>query len=236
MGKNSLRLIIAFAVIIAISTTSIIKTSNAQIGVTTPSVPGFGVSYEFFPHTVPPTYDVDPSTGKAVMTRESYTLYSESVYLSIMNQPFVPYKDSNGNSIQLYYNIRWKEPSNNTWVYMPPGARMTQNSEGDRILVNFDFKDSYSKSGWGILDIPMGTETEFQVQAMIGYYTSDNVFLGKTSDWAVSQSIQHAALPSDFNSPTPSVPEFSWLIILPLFLSILSIAVLIRKRKVSSSK
>jgi hypothetical protein len=32
-------------------------------------------------------------------------------------------------------------------------------------------------------------------------------------------------------TPTPSVPEFSWLIILPLFLSIFSIAVLIRKRK-----
>jgi hypothetical protein len=39
-------------------------------------------------------------------------------------------------------------------------------------------------------------------------------------------------------SPTvaPSIPEFSWLMILPLFLSILPIVVLIRKRKVSSSK
>jgi hypothetical protein len=42
--------------------------------------------------------------------------------------------------------------------------------------------------------------------------------------------------PSPIPSPTPSVPEFSWLIILPLFFSILSIAVLTRKRKVSLIK
>ena len=33
------------------------------------------------------------------------------------------------------------------------------------------------------------------------------------------------------SSPTPTVPEFSWLMILPLFLSLLFIVVLIRKRK-----
>jgi hypothetical protein len=40
---------------------------------------------------------------------------------------------------------------------------------------------------------------------------------------------------TSISSPTPTstVPEFSWLIILPLFLSVLSIAVLIRKKKVS---
>ncbi len=35
------------------------------------------------------------------------------------------------------------------------------------------------------------------------------------------------------NLPTPTVPEFSWLMILPSFFSILAIAVLIRKRRVS---
>jgi len=39
--------------------------------------------------------------------------------------------------------------------------------------------------------------------------------------------------PTSSPTPVPSVPEFSWLIILPLFLSILFIIILIRKRKVS---
>ena len=207
------------------------NTAFAQVGVTTPSTPSFGVRYEFFPHSVPPIYGVDPATGKAVMTKEGYTVYSESAYLSIMNQPFEPYKDANGNSIQLYYNIRWKEPSSNSWMYMSPNARITQNSEGDRTVVSFDFKDSYTKSGWGIIDIPMGTETDFQVQAMIGYYTSNNVFVGKTSDWTTTQSVMHGPLPSGFNSSTPSVPEFSFFWILSLLVVIpLTIFFMIKKR------
>lgn len=39
-------------------------------------------------------------------------------------------------------------------------------------------------------------------------------------------------LPSESSVPTPTVPEFSWLITLPLFLSILFFGVLIRRRKV----
>ena len=145
----------------------------------------------------------------------------------------VAFKDAKGNSIQLYYNLRWKEPISNSWVYMSPSARMTQNSEGDRILVTFDFKDSSQKSGWGILDIPMGTETDFQVQAMIGYYSSNNVFTGKTSDWTDTHSVMHASLPTDFNSPTPtpSVPEFPATIALTfLALTALAIAVVSRRK------
>ena len=37
------------------------------------------------------------------------------------------------------------------------------------------------------------------------------------------------------SSPTPTIPEFSWLMMLPIFLSLLSIVVLFRKRKLSDS-
>jgi hypothetical protein len=43
------------------------------------------------------------------------------------------------------------------------------------------------------------------------------------------QFVSDASLPSVL--PTSSVPEFSWLMILPLFLSLLSIVFLFRKRK-----
>jgi hypothetical protein len=223
---------LCLVVILAVSSLLMVNVTFAQVGVTTPSSPSFGVSYKFFPHSTPPIYGVDPSTGKAVLTREGYTVYSESAYLSIMNQPFEPYKDSNGNFMQLYYNIRWKEVSNN-WVYLSPSARMTQSSDSDRILVNFDFKDSYSKSGWGILDIPMGTQTEFQVQAMIGYYTSDNVFVGKTSEWAAQQSVMQQTIPYDLNSPTPTVPELPITASLVTVLAAVSLLMIIGKRKLT---
>lgn len=43
-------------------------------------------------------------------------------------------------------------------------------------------------------------------------------------------------IPSTSLTPTPTVPEFSWLAILPLFLSMLSIAVILRNRKTISHK
>jgi hypothetical protein len=36
-------------------------------------------------------------------------------------------------------------------------------------------------------------------------------------------------------TPIPTVPEFSWLMILPLFLSILSIVVFFRRRKLTDA-
>jgi hypothetical protein len=51
-------------------------------------------------------------------------------------------------------------------------------------------------------------------------------------DWG---DIAIDAAPTTTPTPTPSVPEFSWLMILPLFLSLLFIVFLFRKRKVSDS-
>jgi hypothetical protein len=82
------------------------------MGVTAPLNPSFSVSYDIFTTYVPPVYGVDPSSGKAVITQAGYTVLDETVYVRIVNQPFVPYKDSSDNTIQLFYNIRWKDPSN----------------------------------------------------------------------------------------------------------------------------
>jgi len=58
----------------------------------------------------------------------------------------------------------------------------------------------------------------------------------KTQTPAPSEPPAPSASPTSSPTPTPSISEFSWLIILPLFLSILSIVVLVRKRKVSWTK
>jgi hypothetical protein len=48
--------------------------------------------------------------------------------------------------------------------------------------------------------------------------------------WSVFSKSMIVTNPVSTPTPTPSVPEFSWLMILPLFLSTIFIAVLIRKR------
>ncbi len=70
--------------------------------------PNFSVTYLVNSHIIPPVYGVDPSTGKAVIPQAGYTVENEKVWIDIVNQPVVPYTDSNGNTINLFYNIRYK--------------------------------------------------------------------------------------------------------------------------------
>ena len=94
------------------------------------------------------------------------------------------------------------------------------------------------------------TLLDFQVQAQTGYYAvtqkpgympgmppigsgdgySEITFNpAETSEWSNTQTVNLNQ--TSTTSPTPSVPEFSWLVILPLFLSLLLIVVFFRKRK-----
>jgi hypothetical protein len=96
--------------------------------------------------------------------------------------------------------------------------------------------------------IPNSTLIEIQLQALYGsinpiegsvprtpygetefYYQ----FTGESSDWSSSQIIDLATglVSTSSPSPSPSVPELSWLLTLPLFLSIISVAVAIKHRK-----
>jgi hypothetical protein len=201
MVKSAALLLVAMLAVTSLIT---VEFACAQVGVTTPATPNFGVKYDIFITHVPPTYGVDPSTGKAVAIQEGYDGVDETVYLYIVNQPFVPYKDSDGNYIQLFYSVRWLEPSNNSWV---DPVRTTQAPNQEFTVCTFKFMGKYHKVSYG-LDIPIGSETDFQVEASIGYFTADNVFIGKTSGWTNPQSIQHAPdYDASNSSPVPSSPS-----------------------------
>ena len=85
--------------------------------------------------------------------------------------------------------------------------------------------------------IPKSGEVAFQVQAMIGHRDRGAfkngfmpyVFVGETSDWS---NIRTITILSSELSPTPFIPELSWLVILPLLLVVLVflVAKLFRKR------
>ncbi len=55
----------------------------------------------------------------------------------------------------------------------------------------------------------------------------------KTGTGLYSKQIANFTIDTINPTPTPTVPEFSWLVILPLFLSILFIVVVFRRRKLS---
>jgi hypothetical protein len=172
-------------------------------------MPDWGVRYEAYTIYVPPIYGVDPSTGKAVITQAGYNEVYRKVWVDIQNQPFVPYNNSNGQLIQLFYDVRWKGHSDNSWEGPPDYIRYTQLSGSPATGIIIGFKGYKGSDGWmQLLDYVPGSQIDFQVKASIGYYTADNVFIGETSGWSNTQTItiSESQTPTSppANSPTPS--------------------------------
>jgi len=178
--------------VLAASSLVMVEFACAQVGVTTPIIPGFGLMYEPHKYYVAPTYSVDPATGKAVMTHEGYYKINRYVHLSISNQPFEPYTDSEGNPIDLYYSIRWKPHNEASWqTLLQPPFRFSQNKDFYLTAINIGFKGNADHSDWhiDILDYVPESQIDFQIQASIGYYEENNVFVGKTTGWSKTQTL-----------------------------------------------
>jgi hypothetical protein len=194
--------------IIAMSylTLLMVKPANAQ-SIPSPSVPQFTVKFVKMAYNVPETY------GVAV----------PAVNFTFKNPPFTPYTDQNGNKIDLNYLIDWKRPSDRTWIqYTFPLSGLDNNTHSVGMYI--DEPGIPSQTG----------QIEFKIAAQITYLpkASNVTAIGETSNWS---SIQTITIPASSSSPTPSVPEFCWLMMLPLFLSIIFIVVLFRKRKVNDN-
>jgi len=264
MGKIGKTFSLILTIIIAMSclTFLTVKPVDAQIGVTSPAIPGFGVTLQIAPDYIPPTYGVDPSTGKAVMTKAGYLEQYVWVDVNIGGQPFVRYTNSAGQPIYLSYNVRWEYNNDSSWQTIPQGIHFADAGDPQSIgcLITLGF---YGISSDGAADLtlldPNATQIDFQVEALIGYYSLNDVFIGQTSGWSNTQTLE-VSIPSDAapsstptppstpttsfvpttsptitqtpaTSSTPAVPELSWLVIIPLMLSLLFVAVILRHRK-----
>jgi hypothetical protein len=106
------------------------------------------------------------------------------------------------------------------------------------ILANQTFftKDFYALPSFSYnLDISKLTNGNHQIAFIVQMYYLYN---GQPSSLLINQTtapVDFLVQNSKMSTPTPTVQEFSWLMILPLFLSIISIVALIVKRKVSDS-
>jgi hypothetical protein len=99
-------------------------------------------------------------------------------------------------------------------------ANQTFITENFYALPSFSYNLDISKLPNGFHQIA------FIVQMYYLYNGQPSSLLINQTTFPVDFKVQDSKTPT----PIPSVPEFSWLMILPLFLSILSIVVLIRKR------
>jgi hypothetical protein len=203
--------------------------ANAESSITKPSVPEFTVKFVDHSYDVPPTYGIDPYTGKNVMTQAGYHVQDETIEVAIKNQPFTSYKDANGNFISLYYSVRMKGHFGDSWTYPDYGYYYVEGKEvnyveanmsSDFTVITYGLVGDNGTTDYLCLDISAGGQADFQVQAFIGYdnrttsmtalgESHRDVFTGETSDWSNTQTLTIPASTSiSTSSPSPtSTPD-----------------------------
>jgi hypothetical protein len=233
---ETLTILIIIALICSISSLLTMKASctdppapTVKPDIPKPSVPQFTLTYADHSYDIPAktTSSTDPYTGKITTTTiPEYHVKNYTIDVSIKNQPFPP-TINNGNVSTLKYFIQAKghfEPEDSFWT------------SGDGMIDGATAVASNSE--YTVVSIPLGAISEgavdFRVQASLGYdynyYYGFVPFLGwasAESDWSNVQTFTFpgtslSANPSQpiiqpTTSPSPTVPEFSPLAILPLF-------------------
>jgi hypothetical protein len=56
----------------------------------------------------PPSYSTNSYTGEVTELKPGYYSPNGSIVITIKNSPFIPYTDTNGNVINVYYSLFYK--------------------------------------------------------------------------------------------------------------------------------
>jgi len=206
----------------------VVKPASAQTAtlssIPTPSIPEFTLQLAGPAYTVPTTYYLNQSSGQ-IEAQIGYTNPYSYVIVKVKNQPFTPYTDSSGHAITFYYDVRVKYHNQTAegWheVYMVYNG-MTD-SVGLPTQSGSEYTSLYvpiynGQEGVGTdYSIPVGAQTDVQVDAMIGYVTEGSlppgvppiggwpeVFEGETSAWSSTQTVTVPANTPLSPTPAPS--------------------------------
>ncbi len=233
INKNLFMLLI---VSLAISSIVTIKSVFAQ---SQQFVPEFTLKYVDKSYDVAPTTtsSTDPYTGNVTtITIPGRHVSYETIEVTV-----------NNNLGASYYGLRYKGHYSDTWTYFPYNGPNDHNIGDGYFPPPFQASNSsYTVGslylGWLPQPIPEGAPIDVQVQALFGNFdvtpyvhvidvggpTYDALFKGTTSDWSNTETI---TITSASVSPSPTIPEFTGLAILPLFVAVLFIVAVIRKNR-----
>jgi hypothetical protein len=249
MRLLSKSLILLLLFILVIPSLSLVKPTNAQ-SIPKPSVPVFSLKYSDTFNNIPPitTSTTNPYNGNITTTTiPEQHIENKAINITIKNQPLP--LTINGYTTNLYYNIRTKPHFGDFWAtqsftYFP------MNDTSGTVPAGYFYLWSQSSSEnttiqYSVTRLQVGDMIDVQVEAILGYnYTTlvgigpvavnQSLFTYQTSGWSNTQTVTIENTVS--TSPTPTVPELSWLAIIPLMVSILSIAVVLRHRKTAYLK
>jgi hypothetical protein len=147
----------------------------ASASIPKPSVPEFTLKFVDNSYDVPPTYGIDPYTGKNVTTQAGHHVENKSIEVTIKNQPFA--NSSDGNTYHLYYNIRTKGHFGQDWteLYHFVSLLSSPYNESNNIFSEYvpDTFPHESKSDFTVLILPANyppnSQVDIQVEAIVGH-------------------------------------------------------------------
>jgi hypothetical protein len=155
-------------------------------------------------------------------------IQNQTIQIKIENQPI-------GNSEYLLYLIDFKSHFADDWNSTKVGVWQDQQSKST--LIVYALKGNNASNTFnGFLEFSIGDTVDFRVQAELLYDLGppnghiQSGFLQEIgrSEWSNTQTI---AIEETSASSNPTIPELSWLVIVPLLLSVFSFAVILRHRK-----
>jgi hypothetical protein len=245
MGNVAKSFALIMILIMVVSGLMVIEHAFAQIS--TPSVPEFTAKYVDRSYDIPSTYGVDPYTGKTVITKYGEHVDNRTIEITIINQPFTPFTDTNGNNINMFYNVRFKGSFGQDWTKMFGVDREVWYSF-DNPVDNYGYMIQSNSSQYTIVEItnsPAQGQMDIQVEALEGYTNRTTIqghimmavvgyiFYGQESGWSNTQTVTIGnPAPASLNptapttstltpapTPTSAVPEFHSWIVLILFMT-----------------
>jgi len=257
-SKGFAEFIILILAISSLSLLMVIPTTAQTIP--KPSIPEFTVKYVDRSYYVPPVYGIDQYSGKSVQTSGGFTVTNKTLEITILSQSFTPYvfNDGTPHSVYLRWDIAFKGHFGEDWRISNQSPNWNESSKvivfglGDQysggLITNIpagsgdqiDFK----------VRARIGYDTFFRPPSISDLYNEGGLeFHGETSEWSNTQTItipgtSTSASPTPIStlpnngptsSPTPNpttaLPEFSWLAILPLCVSVIFVAVYFKHRR-----
>ncbi len=173
-----------------------------------PAIPEFSLEVSLNRVDHQAIYEIDPYTGKNVTVTPAYSDEWTSVVVTIKNQPFTPYTDSDGNQIKLFYNIRSKGHFEEAWIERENVNNGYVAQSNTKYTIR-EYLANYSSN----------VQIDFQVEGMIGYIQEQalyglpdpyyNAFIGESSGWSSTKTIaidENSSLITPSSSPLASSP------------------------------
>ena len=153
------------------------------------------VTVDHKPVWFPPIIYTDPYSGATSEMAPGYWMQEGYIEIKIKNQPFTPYTDKNGNTINIYYCTFYKRPTSDRWYsdYGYGPDTVYQSDSGYTVL-------TYKYGGQSSIGYIDG-DILFRIQSVEGYFdTWNGVYEGEGSEWVEFT----VSVPKSENKPSTS--------------------------------